>query len=50
MSVFAARAGLLAATPVETRLRGPALSALDQNTTRRVREELREFVSLGGLR
>jgi very-short-patch-repair endonuclease len=50
VSVFAARAGLLAATPVETRLRGPALSALDQNTTRRVREDLREFVSLGGAR
>src|SRR6185437_6460381 len=49
VSVFAARAAMLGATPVEVRLRGATLAALDGATTRRVREELREYVSLGGL-
>src|SRR4051812_40854265 len=49
VSVFEARAALVGAGPVEVRLHGPALAALDPVTTRRVREELSEYVSLGGL-
>ena len=50
VSVFTARAALVGAAPVEVRLRGPVLAALDNTTTRRVREELREYVGLGALR
>jgi very-short-patch-repair endonuclease len=50
VSVFAARAALLGTAAVEVRLRGEVLAALDATTTRRVREELREYVGLGGLR
>ncbi len=50
VSAFEARAALLRAASVDVRLRGPVLAALDQVTTRRVREELREYVGLGALR
>ena len=50
VSVFDARAAAQGTAAVEIRLRGPVLAALDAATTRRVREELREYVTLGGLR
>src|SRR5262249_44439753 len=53
VSVFEAQAALAALAPgirpmTPVRLRGPVLAALDAQTARRTREQLREVATLGG--